>query len=260
MDLTIDHAVFGWSDHRAITDLTREVGLDPTYGGEHADGATEMSVVPFPDGSYLEFIAPTGEGTPGYWPEALQNDAGPCAWAVRSDDLVDDLTDALHAGFPVEGPHDGGRQRPDGTLVEWSQGFVGEPPIPFAIQDRTPRQYRVPSTERSLVASVGTVVLGVADVEAATERFRRLVSLPTPRIEETPLGEVSWFPGQPFALVEAPDRVVTFGPMPVAHLLRVRDFGTAQAQFALTAEETWFGNSVAWFDADPFEKRLGVVG
>ena len=58
------------------------------YGGPHSNGATEMALVSFPDGSYLELMAPRADADPQAlarqpWAEFLKRDGGPCAWAVR---------------------------------------------------------------------------------------------------------------------------------------------------------------------------------
>ena len=82
MNLRLDQVAFGWSDHEGIVDAFREVGLDIEYGGEHADGTTQMSLLGFEDGTHLELIAPVGEEAPRRWPAFLRTDGGPCAYLL----------------------------------------------------------------------------------------------------------------------------------------------------------------------------------
>ena len=59
MTLTTDHVPIARSDLDAATEEFTRVGLEPEYGGTHADGTTHMAVVGFDDGSYLELISGT---------------------------------------------------------------------------------------------------------------------------------------------------------------------------------------------------------
>ena len=56
-DLKIDHVTIAGSDLKALQAGLERVGIATTYGGAHANGVTEMALVSFPDGSYLEAIA-----------------------------------------------------------------------------------------------------------------------------------------------------------------------------------------------------------
>ena len=56
-EIKIDHfTVAGTSLERLRAGLA-SVGIECEYGGPHANGGTEMALVSFPDGSYLELIA-----------------------------------------------------------------------------------------------------------------------------------------------------------------------------------------------------------
>jgi hypothetical protein len=48
-----------------------------------------MAMVSFPDGSYLELVAPQTKNHP--WARFLSGHAGPCAWAVAASDLDSEL-------------------------------------------------------------------------------------------------------------------------------------------------------------------------
>lgn len=271
MALTIDHAIFAWPDHDEVREACAAVGLDPTFGGVHDGGETQMSLVGFPDGSYLELMAPTDPGTePDRWTGIVDHWRGPEHWCVEAD-VRDLLRRTIAAGAPVDGPHAGSRERPDGTLVEWVTGVYGprdsRSVLPFAIADRTPHAYRVPAESvADELNGVAEVVLGVAAVGDHLPWFRRLHDFPTPVEVATPLpATVETVPGQPvsFAVPDAgswvADRVEATGEQPVAFLLGADDVDAAAATFALTDARQWGDRRVAWFDADPLRERVGVV-
>jgi len=279
MRLDPDHVVVGGTDLDALADRFERLGLPTEYGGEHADGTTHMRVLAFEDGSYLECIAPTPATAPadaGYWPDRLAADAGPAAWAVRTDDARATAREAIGAGFAVAGPTAGGRDRPDGTRVEWEAVVLGTPegPVgegedlafPFAVRDRTPRAYRVPPawTHEGPATGVGTAVVAVPELEPWVDRFARLAGLPTPRRTESPAlsATVAAFPGEPLALA-APagdgsplaDRLDALGPGPCAYLLSVPSLDAAADAYPLGERAAWPTGAVAWFEGE-----RGVLG
>jgi hypothetical protein len=269
--MQIDHVAFGWDDLDPVREALDAVGLVFEYGGTHADGTTHMALTGFADGSYLEYIAPT-EGTDpdeaGFWPTALGARAGPAAWCVRVDDVVQETKRAIDAGFAVEGPIHGGRDRPDGRRVEWDQTFERVDSrnrwlVPFPIVDRTPRAWRVSETP-DVVALTGidTVVLGVEGVDDAAALFDRRYRIPTPAPIETEAidGDAATVPGFPVAFVRADDaRLDAVSERPTAVLLGTDDLATARAAYDLTAPVEWGDRRVAWFDHDVFRGRVGVV-
>ena len=94
--LPLDHVTVAGADLRRMQAALAAIGIDTVYGGAHSGGATEMALVSFPDGSYLELIAPqTDAAPPGAnnhpWAQFLTGNAGPCAWAVSTGDLDSEL-------------------------------------------------------------------------------------------------------------------------------------------------------------------------
>lgn len=263
----LDHVPFAVSDLGRAVDRFERVGLSPSYGGTHGDGTTEMALLPLPDGSYLELIAPTGTGEPGFWPEALEADAGPCAWCVQTGSVHGELQRLVSHDVRVDGPHRASRSRPDGTDVEWDMAFLGpddDEVLPFLIADRTPREYRVPDSDLygSPLSGIGWVVIVVEDLEAATDLFARLYRLPAPRTDVDPqFGDLAWFPEQGFVLAaptDGPlaDRLSDLGPGPAAVLLSA-EMDPARRRYPLDDGRSWFDRRVAFFDG--FDHRLGVV-
>lgn len=272
MALTLDHVLFAWPDHDEILAACQAVGLDPTFGGVHDGGETQNDLVAFPDGSYLELMTPTDADTePARWTGIVDHWRGPEHWCIRAD-VRDLLTRALAAGAPVEGPQEGRRERPDGTRLEWVTGRYGPPAVrgvlPFAIADRTPRDLRVPEAAGTdgPLAGVEEVLVGVDSAAAANDWFQRLHDFPTPIDRATPLAaDVASVPGQPVSFLEPDagsslaDRLEATEQQPLAFLLATRDFDAAAERFVLTDVDEWDDRRVAWFDAEPFRARLGVV-
>lgn len=270
----LDHAPFAGPDHDDLVRRFADLGFEPEYGGVHGDGTTQMSVVGFDDGSYLELVAPAdGDAEPGLWPALLRDDAGPCAWCVEVDDVAAALKRAIDAGVTVSGPVTMARERPGGATPEWDLGFLGpegDGALPFLVADRTPRSHRVtptPGASGGPLTGVAGVVVAVADLDARVREFRRLFRLPTPaRTADDRLGaEVADFPGQPVALAEPrgggrlADRLDRYGPRPSAFLLGAEDLAAAGRAFDLADPVAVGGRTVAWLDADWARGRLGVV-
>jgi len=272
MSLTVDHLLFAWPDHDEVLAACEAVGLEPTFGGVHDGGETQNALVAFPDGAYLELMTPTEPGTePERWAGIVDHWRGPEHWCIRAD-VRDRLTRTIAAGAPVDGPHPGSRERPDGTRVEWLTGTYGPPDLrgvlPFAITDRTPRRFRIPDAAATdgPLTGVAEVLLGVDALGEPTEWFRRLHDFPTPVDVATPLAaDVATVPGQPVSLVDPEAgsalarRLAATEQQPLAFLLATEDFDAAAERYALTDVGTWADRRVAWFDAEPFRSALGVL-
>ena len=149
--LPIDHVTVAGADLRRMQAALAAVGIETVYGGAHSDGATEMALVSFPDGTYLELIAPRPQPIRTFverhpWSRFFKNEAGPCAWAVRTGDLSEEVRRLRSAGIAVSGATANGRQRPDGVRLEWETATPGADPagsfFPFLIRDVTARDLR----------------------------------------------------------------------------------------------------------------------
>jgi hypothetical protein len=255
--LKIDHITAGGTHLGVMRQaLTSATNLPSDYGGPHANHATEMALVSFPDGSYLELIGIQATADPAAvdahrWSKFLRNNAGPCAFALLADDLK--------AGTPAAS----GRTRPDGIRFEWETAELGSG-FPFLIRDITPRENRVfpagkPTTER--FSGVGKVVVGVQDLEGAIAKYRTAFDLPVPRGERNARfgADLAWFEATPIMLAQG----ITEGSWLSR---RVREFGDAPCAFVLkTAKDVpaepgsnWFGNPVFWVDEAQLGWRLGI--
>lgn len=281
MHVTVDHVVFAWDDLDYLTDLFADLGLTPTYGGTHGNGETHMSLLTFPDGSYIELIAPLDEAAPSLWSSHMTDRNGPCAWCIDVDDIQNSVKSAIDAGVAVAGPWNESRHRPDGTFVEWDMAFLDVKQnsadqrsqlLPFVLSDRTPRQRRVRYSDEApsnILAGIGAVVLVVSALDSAIDRLRGLFQLPTPEVTEVNSidARIAQFPGTPVALASPiddgtwlADRLASVGPGPCTYLIESNDIDAAATSYPLTDIIEWPIGRVAWFDDNVFGKTLGVIG
>ena len=235
--MKIDHVSIGGSDLGVLQNLFASSGMATEYGGPHSSGHTHMSLLGFRDGSYVELISTVKpEIVSSSWRRQIEKDGGPCAWCVEQANIAQEVEKAKRLGIPATGPIDYTRKRPDGVLVEWELGFLGDgeagSTLPFIIKDKTPRDFRVrPSASVSGAGAplrgVGSVVLAVQDLGAATALFRKLYGWYEPKtnVEILEGATLARFDDTPVTLA-APsgqgwfsERLGAFGPSPFAFLL-----------------------------------------
>lgn len=260
-ELKIDHVTVAGAKLESMRQaFTAATGLATEYGGKHANHATEMALTSFPDGSYVELMGLQAQADPAAvsaheWRKFLENNSGPCAFAIRAGAPV-----GITGGVQQRN----GRTRPDGTRLEWEISDIG-PGIrgtffPFLIRDLTPRENRAflkdqPTTRQAL--GVARVVVGVRDLDAAIALYRQAFRLSAPkRQRDAEFGaELAWFEGTPFVLAQAlknnswlAKRVREFGEGPCAFVL--------QSAGGLTGARAsrWFGSTIFWIN----EQRLGL--
>jgi catechol 2,3-dioxygenase-like lactoylglutathione lyase family enzyme len=273
-DLTIDHVTVAGTDLQQMQARLAAAGIPSEYGGPHSNGATQMAIASFPDGSYLELIAP--QANPDrkaleahYWSKPMLRNAGPTAWAVRARDLAAEAGRLRSADITVTSPSRSGRKRPDGTVLDWETAQVGAEPngtfFPFLIHDFTPRDARAfPKGQPSAkdFAGVKLVVIAVRDLTASIARYRQAFGLPVPAEEEDSRfgARLVWFAGSPVVLA-APiiprswlaERIERFGEGPCAFVL-----GSAERPPKAVSTSRWFGVEISWFDPEKLGWRLGV--
>ena len=275
--LELDHASICGSNLDTLRQAFTDVGLNPDFGGPHGNGITQMASIGFDDGTYLELIAPVKPGaTAGSdWAKYMSDDAVTCAWAVGTNVLLQEVDRLKKAGIPVTTPQPGSRKRPDGMSIEWTTADVGSgtpgSTLPFIIEDKTPRAWRVQtsaSMQGAPVSGIEYVVLGVNNLDASIALFRKAYGWADPLTEtQKDIGKLAYFPGEPVILA-APsgggwlsEHLAKYGETPVAYLLNTRDLPAATKKYKLSGGKTWFGQKTAWFDAGKLKGvRLGVIG
>jgi Glyoxalase-like domain len=273
--LELDHvSVCGSSLDTLRQDFTA-AGLTPDEGGPHGNGITQMALIAFDDGTYIELIAPIKPGVSAGsdWSKFMSDPAVTCAWAVETNVLLQEVDRLKKAGIPVTAPEPGSRKRPDGMSIEWMKANVGPGTpgslLPFIIEDQTPRAWRVPnspSVQGAPVSGVENVVIGVSNLEASIALFRKAYGWSAPLIEtQKEFGKLAYFPGEPVILAAGGgwlgEHISKYGESPVAYLLNATDFAAAAKKYRLSGNKTWFGQKIGWFDEKRLNGvRLGVIG
>ncbi len=259
-DLRIDHVSVSGADLKRMQERLKAVGIPSQYGGPHANGATEMAVTSFADGSYLELIAiqpkPDAKALQEhYWSKQMRGDAGPTAWAVRVADVSAEAARLKAAGIQVFPLSRSGRTRPDGRRLEWETARVGPEPngafFPFLIHDFTPREDRAfPSGKPTTTefAGIRRVIIAVRDLKASIARFRQAYGLPEPaQRDDTGLGaRLAVFEGTPVILAQG-------SPLSA----RIDQFGESPCAFVLGSSRTG-PRGITWLDVEKLGWRLGV--
>ncbi|HET7441482.1 MAG TPA: VOC family protein [Terriglobales bacterium] len=279
ISLRVDHASVCGADLDTMRQDFARVGLTADYGGPHANGVTHMALLGFEDGSYLELIAPQKPGVVegSGWSTLMAGNAGPCAWAVGTNDIKQEIERLKGLGIAVSEAKPGSRKRPDGMAVEWMTADVGSSTpgatLPFIIQDRTPHNWRVqpsPSIKDSGLVGIDAVVLAVNDLDKSAALFQRAYGWPPPVTEDhfDFDAKLAWFPGQPVILAMPRngrswlvDRLHKFGETPIGYVLGTQNFDKAAKRFHISYHITWFGQKFAWFDSKKLHgARIAIWG
>lgn len=265
----IDHATLAGADRQRLEQIATDLGFDPVYGGTHENGTTEMSLVVFPDGSYLELLAPQDDGSePTRWAPHLRETASPCAWALPAPAIDTTAQSAAANGIDVRGPLDGGRDRTDGTAVRWRFAFLGpcDPGtvLPFLIDDETPREYRVPANPvTNAVDGLDRVLISVSDPDPVIDRFERALGATINRTlhDEAIDAAVHLLDGVAAALLVPEsgvllERLNRYGDC-VSGFLFERGTGVPTEQ---VGRSNWDGMTVEWVDPEGESPgRFGLV-
>ncbi len=277
-ELTVDHVSVAGRDLKQMQARLAALGIPTEFGGPHSNHATQMALTSFPDGSYLELIAlqdkPDEKAvTAHYWSRQIRGNAGPTAWAVRAADTGAEVKRLRAAGIQVTLQRSG-RERPDGTRLEWEASPVGPGPngvfFPFLIHDFTPREARAFPNGRPATrdfSGVKRVVIAVRDLKASIARYRQAYGLPEPMEQEDASfgARLAWFKGTPVMLAEPTNpqswvarRIQQFGEGPCAFVLGKPENGTPRrAAYQTASKSRWFGVPISWFDSARLGWHLG---
>jgi hypothetical protein len=275
--LTIDHVTIGGTNLQQMQAALSAAGIASVYGGAHSNGGTEMALVSFPDGSYLELMAlrhgaTTDAINKNVWVKYLRSNAGPTAWAVRVDNLSAEVQRLKAAGVAVSAPERSGRQRPDGVKLEWEMSTVGTAArgtfFPFLIHDFTPRDQRAfpqGAPVSKTFKGVSRVVLGVRNLDSAIALYRRAYGLgdAVKQVDQAFGAQLATFTGTPIVLAQpiAADswlakRIAQFGETPCAFVLAQ----AVQMKYRVPTMNKWFGTDISWFDVQKLGWWLGFEG
>jgi len=195
----LDHVVQVYRDLDAELARADSVwrGFNVIPGGVHADGVTHNALVVGSNGTYIELVGfrDPERGRDHRWWKLATAQGEPADFALLSDDLDADV--AALGDLVTRGAQVGGRIRPDGVRIEWRTALLAAP-LPFLIQDITPRELRVPAGDAAQHPSGFVGVMGVLvttpDVATAHARFARLRERGTVPVEVRggPQPRLSW--------------------------------------------------------------------
>jgi len=172
----------------------RALGFTVIPGGKHANG-TEVALVSFADGTYLQLMAFHTPSPAHRWWEAKERGGGLIGLCMRTETLADDVAAIQRARLPISEPERGGRTRPDGYRVEWS---MASSPAPFiaetavVVQDHTPRDERIPRerTHENGVTGIRSISIASDDVPRIRRWWSALLDQPGVDAERADLDAV----------------------------------------------------------------------
>ena len=196
-----DHAIIVVSDLQEAADGYRRLGFTVTPGGVHAGGRSHNALVILEDGTYFELFALTDPVLTGrlrtaraigeltmlidqqtaidqrFFASVACGD-GLADFAVVTGAMDEDVERLRGAGLVVDDPLANGRQRPDGAEIRWRLAIT-RLPLPFLIQDDTPRSLRVPEGDVAFHQNGAKKLLGmvvaVSDVAGAGRGYSALL-------------------------------------------------------------------------------------
>ena len=165
----IDHIVIAVHDLDAGIETYRNLGFTVVEGGKHPVGSYN-ALIGFQDGSYVELLAFYEESPDHAWWDLLHKRGGGLIdFCMQTDDIQADYQAFKDQGVTMSDLVDLSRARPDGYHLEWINNktlgkFQGI--IPFIIEDKTPREERVPkeTTHANGVTSIDTLTLATNDI------------------------------------------------------------------------------------------------
>lgn len=236
---SIDHVVILVGDLAAASRDWASAGFTVTPGGTHAAGTTHNALVSFADGTYFELIAFLGDDEKAqshrWWPRVADGE-GVIDYALLSDDLNADTATARGHSLELIGPDDGGRIRPDGERLEWRSAMlgrgIGDPTMPFVIEDVTARDLRVPGGDATThplgVTRVAGITLLTKNLEESAQALTSLLGNPGEDVIVDEGGMLSFTLGtQWIALLQPGDDAGE-----ASHYLRARGAGPYEVTLA----------------------------
>jgi len=270
--LTIDHVtICGTHLDQMREAFAAATGISPEYGGKHANRATEMDVVSFPEGAYLELMGIQPDADPKavtahVWGKFLRANTGPCAFAIRVPDVTDEAKRLNAAGFDVKPPARSGRTRPDGETLVWETSDIGQSLrgtfFPFLIHDITPRRNRVypsgkPTTNQ--FSGIFMLVIAVNNLSEAIAKYSRAFN------EARPVGQhdawshadLAWFESTQIVLAQPTgeswmaDRLKKYGEGPCALVLH------SLKPVPEKDNSLWYGRKISWANSAKLGWHLG---
>lgn len=181
--MRFDHAIYAVKVLDKAVQNFRQAGFTVIPGGEHASGTTHNALICFPDGTYLELLAPTGKSSSGGAPDFARftQSEGFVGFALRSYDLKSTVNALRRQSVNTGDPTPGGRIREDGVELVWHTVMMGESLSPFLIQDVTEKKLRVPEdteiiTHKNNARGIQSITMVCDNLDECSLFFRVLLN------------------------------------------------------------------------------------
>ena len=165
----IDHIVIAVHDLDEAIKTYRNLGFTVVEGGRHPVGSYN-ALISFQDGAYVEIIAFYEESPNHPWWDLLHKRGGGLVdFCMQTNDIRADYQGFKDQGVEMTDIVDLGRARPDGYYLEWiNNKTIGKYQgiIPFIIEDKTPREERLPkeNVHENGVTGIDTLTLATSDI------------------------------------------------------------------------------------------------
>ena len=118
----LDHVILGIDDlDHGVAWVEQLTGVRAIFGGVHPGRGTRNALLALGPDCYLEIMAPDPEQVSPSWFTQVLTLPEPrvIGWAVHTSDVSALAQAAVSAGISIDGPHDGARSRPGGTILSW---------------------------------------------------------------------------------------------------------------------------------------------
>jgi len=240
--LSIDHVILVVSDLLVASQQFSQLGFTVISGGVHSGGLTHNALVPFPDGTYLELLSTTrssrlkllsfmkrlrllgiyiGDDTAinRRLTTDLAGGIGIADFCMVSGDLEKEINLLETRGAQFTAPIPGGRQRPDGKEISWLTSVPRTLDLPFLIEDKTPRELRLPVVENDYhkngILGISGLAVLVSDLVESLAHYRALLG-------DDPLSQAQYpQPGSQSSQFSNDNRFITIlSPLPGNSALR----------------------------------------
>lgn len=181
----IDHIVIAVNDLDTAIETYTNLGFTVVEGGKHPTGSYN-ALIAFEDGAYIEILAFYEESLDHPWWNLLHKRGGGLIdFCMVTDDIRADHAQFRELGVDMSDIVDLSRKRPDGYLLEWINNKTYDEyqgVIPFIIEDKTPREERVPkeTNHANGVTGIYTMTFATADLELPQEIMGEMLGEPEP--------------------------------------------------------------------------------
>lgn len=189
----IDHIVIAVRDLNQAIQTYSNLGFTVVEGGKHPTGSYN-ALIGFQDGSYVELLAFYEESPDHPWWDLLHECGGGLIdFCMQTDDMPADYGKFKAQGVEMSEIVDLSRVRIDGYKLEWVNNktygqYQGL--IPFVIEDKTPREERVPKEKDHVngVTGIDTMTLGTNHLDLATSVMSAVLGNNGEKISRDDLG------------------------------------------------------------------------